>query len=61
MDYDYEENIAQVNKLLNPELESIYIRADDAAVSSSMVRELLAFSKDVSPYVPTSVLELVEK
>jgi pantetheine-phosphate adenylyltransferase len=61
MDYDYEENIAQVNKLLNPELESIYIRADDAAVSSSMVRELLAFSKDVSPYVPESVLRLVEK
>jgi pantetheine-phosphate adenylyltransferase len=61
MDYDYEENIAQVNKLLNPELESIYIRADDAAVSSSMVRELLMFSKDVSPYVPRSVLDLVEK
>jgi pantetheine-phosphate adenylyltransferase len=61
MDYDYEENIAQVNKLLNPELESIYLRADDAAVSSSMVRELLAFHKDVSRYVPASVLKLVKE
>jgi phosphopantetheine adenylyltransferase len=29
--------------------------------TASMVRELLAFSKDVSPYVPESVLRLVEK
>lgn len=61
MDYDYEESIAQVNKLLNPELESIYLRADDTAVSSSMVRELLTFHKDVSRYVPASVLELVKE
>ena len=60
MDYDYEENIAQVNKLLNPRLESIYLRADDTAVSSSMVRELLTFHKDISRYVPQSVLELVK-
>ncbi len=61
MDYSYEENIAQVNKLLKPELESIYLRADDAAVSSSMVRELLTFDKDISRYVPKAVLELVKK
>ena len=61
MDYDYEENIAQVNKLLNPSLESIYLRADDTAVSSSMVRELLTFGKDVSRYLPEPVLELVKR
>ena len=60
MDYNYEENIAQVNKLLKPELESIYLRADDTAVSSSMVRELLTFGKDVSRYVPEPVLRLVQ-
>ncbi len=59
MDYSYEENIAQVNKLLKPELESIYLRADDAAVSSSMVRELMTFGKDISRYVPEPVLHLV--
>ena len=59
MDYYYEENIAQVNKLLNPELESIYLRADDAAVSSSMVRELMTFHKDISAYVPEPVKNLV--
>lgn len=61
MDYSYEENIAMVNNLLNPALESIYFRADNAAVSSSMVRELLTFHKDVSPYLPEPVLKLCAK
>lgn len=60
-DYSYEETIAQVNKLLKPQLESIYLRADDVAVSSSMVRELMLFDKDISHYVPESVLRLLEK
>lgn len=59
MDYDYEENIAAVNKLLNADLESIYMRADTAAISSSMVRELLSYGKDVSAYLPAPVLKLV--
>ncbi|MCD7857993.1 MAG: pantetheine-phosphate adenylyltransferase [Clostridiales bacterium] len=59
MDYDYEENIAEVNKLIHPELESIYFRADVTAISSSMVRELASYGKDVSPYVPEPVLRLM--
>lgn len=54
-DYSYEESFAQVNRLINPELETIYLRADDSVVSSSMIRELLSFHKDVSAYVPESV------
>ncbi len=56
MDYNYEENIAEVNKLINPDLESIYFRADNVALSSSMVKELHAFHRDVSAYVPAPVL-----
>lgn len=59
MDYAYEENSAQVNRLINPGLETIYLRADEVAISSSMVRELLAFGKDVSPYLPPAVAALV--
>ena len=59
MDYNYEENIAEVNKLINPELESIYFRADNVALSSSMVQELRAFHRDVSAYVPAPVLRLL--
>lgn len=59
-DYVYEENIAQVNRLINPDLETIYLRADDAVVSSSMIRELITFHKPVDAYVPQAVLGLLK-
>ena len=60
MDYNYEENIAAVNKLINPELESVYFRSNNVAVSSSMVKELHGYGKDVSQYIPAAVLPLLE-
>lgn len=59
MDYNYEENIAEVNKLINPDMESVYFRAVNVAVSSSMVKELHSFGLDVSPYVPKAVYEML--
>lgn len=56
LDYNYEENIAEINKLISPALETVYFRADRAAVSSSMVRELRRFGQDASGYVPAAVL-----
>lgn len=60
MDYNYEENIAAVNKLINPELEYVYFRSNNIAVSSTMVKELHGYGKDVSAYVPKEVLTLLE-
>lgn len=60
-DFLYEEDIAKINKRLNPDIKTVYLRAEDDALSSSMVRELLAFNKDISTYVPSSVLNLIEK
>ena len=60
MDYNYEENLAQVNRLINPALESIYLRSDDPALSSSMIRELLAFARPVAAYVPAAVARLLQ-
>lgn len=61
MDYNYEENIAEVNKLIDPKLEYIYFRADNVAVSSSMVKELNHYGLDVSKYLPSPVSALVQK
>lgn len=61
MDYNYEENIAQINHLINPGLESIYLRSDDPAISSSMIRELMAFGKDVRGYVPEEVAKYIRR
>jgi len=60
MDYNYEENIAEVNKLINPNLEYVYFRAENVAVSSSMVKELNSFGKDVSKFVPAPVLKAMK-
>ena len=59
MDYNYEENVAAVNKLINPELEYVYFRSNNIAVSSSMVKELHSYGKDVSGFVPPAVLSLL--
>lgn len=61
MDYNYEENIAEVNKLMYPEIEYVYFRADNSAISSSMVKELYSYGQDISKYVPKSVLEVMEE
>lgn len=60
-DYNYEENIAEINKLVNVDLETIYFRADDKAQSSSMVRELFTFKKDISDYVPKLVEDVMRE
>ncbi len=59
LDYNYEENIAEVNKLINPELEYVYFRAENVAVSSSMVKELFSYGQDVSRYLPAPVMEII--
>lgn len=59
MDYAYEENIALVNHIIHPDLETLYLRGDEPAISSSMVRELLAFNRDASPFVPAAVGRLM--
>ena len=59
MDYNYEENIAEVNKLINPAMEYVYFRAENVAVSSSMVKELHTYGLDVSPYLPKAVYDIL--
>ena len=60
-DYMYEENIAKINHEINPELKTIYFRAKNDVISSSMVRELHSFGKDISQYLPPEVHEIFTK
>ena len=59
MDYDYEENIAAVNKLIAPNLETVYFRADNNGIPSSLIAELSKYRKDFSDLVPPAVNELL--
>ena len=60
-DYAYEENNAQVNRILNPGLETVYLRSDAPAISSSMIRELMAFGRPVDDFVPEAVRGLLRR
>ena len=53
IDFEYERNIADVNRMLTG-IETLLLISEPqyAAISSSMVRELARFGKDVSPYLP---------
>jgi pantetheine-phosphate adenylyltransferase len=56
-DFEYEFEMNQLNKMLAPELESIYIIAspDYSFLSSTGVREMATFGGDVSNLVPGPV------
>ena len=53
IDFEYEKSIADVNRQLTG-IESLLLFTEPAYahVSSSVVRELLHFGKDVSPFIP---------
>jgi pantetheine-phosphate adenylyltransferase len=53
-DFEYENAIAQANKHLNEELETVFLMTTPslAHISSTIARELYRFNKDVSAYVP---------
>lgn len=60
-DYLYEEEIARFNQKINPGLKTIYFRAVDTAISSTMVKELFSRGKDVSEYVPMEIAAILGK
>ena len=52
-DFAYEQKIAEINHLIAPDIETVILLADPqyAAISSSMVRELATFGKDINKYI----------
>lgn len=53
-DFEYENGIAQVNRYLNVDLETVFLITSPqyAAISSSIVRELHKYGADTSPFLP---------
>ena len=62
-EFEAETVSAQVNRMLNPEMETLLLPASDGlgCVSSSMVREIAAFGGDVRSYVPAEVAEEIQE
>ncbi|MCQ2340291.1 MAG: pantetheine-phosphate adenylyltransferase [Paludibacteraceae bacterium] len=55
-DFEYERNMAEANKQLS-DMETIllYTRPEYAHISSTLVRDLYAYHKDVSAFVPNKL------
>jgi pantetheine-phosphate adenylyltransferase len=62
-DFEYEFEMAQLNRKLAPELESIYIIASPSYsfLSSTGVKEMATFGADVSDLVPAGVAEALSE
>ncbi|TGE18587.1 pantetheine-phosphate adenylyltransferase [Hymenobacter elongatus] len=53
-DFEYENTIAQANRHLNPELETVFLITSPvlAAISSTIIREVHRFGGNVDDFVP---------
>ena len=62
-DFEYEFQQALTNKVLNPELETVYFNtsADYMYLSSSIVKQVGAFGGDISAFVPSEAVDEIEK
>lgn len=56
-DFIYEQQIALMNKKMDPEIETLILFAnpEDCYISSSLIREIFLFNGDVSGVVPENV------
>ncbi len=62
-DFEYEFQMASMNRHLIPEVETLFLTPAEqhSFISSSLVREIARLGGDVSGFVPASVLEALRK
>ncbi len=58
-DFEYENSIAQINKYLNLDLETVFLITSPelAPISSSIIREVHRYGGDVTPFLPYKLEE----
>jgi pantetheine-phosphate adenylyltransferase len=56
-DFEFERAVGQVNKAMNPEVESVYFLTapEHSFVNSSVVREIIMHNGDPSQFIPKSI------
>ena len=62
-DFEYEFQLASMNRQLAPEVETLFMTPDEhyAYVSSSLVREIAGLGGDVTPFVHKKVVAALKK
>lgn len=62
-DYEYEAQMALMNRHLNPQVETLYLmtREKHSYISSSVVKQIASFGGDVSSLVPEASFRALQK
>ena len=62
-DLEYETRLADINRLIAPEIETVYLpaRPEFAAISSTYARAFLKSNEDLSKVLPEAILEDIRK
>lgn len=62
-DFEYEFQMALYNKILNPELETVFLTttAENMFLSSSGVKQVACFGGDISSFVPACILSDIKQ
>lgn len=62
-DFEYEYEIASMNKLQNPEVESVFLLSDDKyrMISSTLVKEIAQFGGEIDQFVPKVIANAVRE
>ena len=57
-DFEFEKAIAQNNKIMAPEIETVFILPipELSAINSTIVRDIIRNGGDASPFVPTGIV-----
>lgn len=62
-DFEYEFQMALLNKALNPEFETMFLMTDTkySYISSSMVKEVAKYSGELNGLIPSGIIEAVRQ
>ncbi|MEM9254396.1 MAG: pantetheine-phosphate adenylyltransferase [Pseudomonadota bacterium] len=62
-DFEYEFQLANMNRAMYPEFESIFLTPSEhlSYISSSLVREIASLEGDITPFVPSEVAEALRQ
>ena len=62
-DFEYEFQLANMNRAMNPEFESVFLTPSEhlSYISSSLVREIAVLNGDITPFVPEPVARALEE
>ena len=63
VDLDWESQLAQINRDLEPELDTLFFpaRPEEAHISSTLVREMLRCHQSYKSYVPAGAGEILQR